>query len=73
MGFFCFFVVLFFKLGLVSNWGFLTNGLGLEDGFGWAFFLLIRLRTAEGASIFVTPNASQKVPISLRDWALSEP
>jgi len=47
--------------------------LGLTDRFGWPLFLLIRLRTAEGASIFVTPNASQKVPISLWDWALLEP
>ena len=34
---------------------------------------LARLAFGEGASIFVTPNASQKVPTSFLDWAFSDP
>jgi len=34
---------------------------------------LARLAFEEGASIFVTPNASQKVPTYFLDWAFSNP
>jgi len=35
------------------------------------FFLIIRFRVVDGASIFSIPKASQKLPISLRVFALS--
>jgi len=73
MGFFCFFGVFPFGRGFVSGGDLLTKGLGRDDFLGWALLLLIRLRTVDGASILVTLKASQKLPISLRDWALSDP
>jgi len=65
MGFFCFFVAFPFGRGFASVRGLLTNGLGLEDFLGWVLFLFIHLRTVERTSIFVSPKASQKLPISM--------
>ena len=72
-GFLLFLCSFSFGRGFVYGEGLLTKSLG-QDGFlFWALFLLKRLRTVEGASILVTPKASQKFPISFQDWALSDP
>jgi len=47
--------------------------LGLKGLRGGPFLLAIFFLLAEGASIFVTPKASQKLPISLRAVPLSAP
>ena len=65
-----------FLLGVGLNCSFLIKGLGCLGGrlnLGWALFFWIRLRAVDGASIFVMPNASQKVPISSRNCAFSDP
>jgi len=54
------------------------NGGELFGGFIDLLNLLLTaflapLAFEEGASIFVMPNASQKVPISFLDWAFSDP
>ena len=72
-GFLLFLGLFPFGLGFAFGGVFWIKGLGLNVPFGWALFLLIRLRTVEGASIFVTPRLQKKLPISLWDWAFSAP